>query len=160
MKRVLTGALVAACVCLAGSAAATDAAKEPAKKAAKAAKPAWTVWAASDVKFNDVEDMKGIQIAPLWGDMKKGPWGSLFKWAPGFLSPWHTHSHSVRVVVVQGTFTIEPEGQALKELGPGSYVRDPGKSKHRSGCKAGGPDCLIFVEQNGPWDVISAEEKK
>ena len=160
MKRVLMGALVAAFVCLAGSAAAEEA-KAPAKKAAaKAAKPAWTVWAAPDVKFADVADMKGIQIAPLWGDMKKGPWGSLFKWTPGFLSPWHTHSHSVRVVVAQGTFTIEPEGQPLKELGPGSYVRDPGKSKHRSGCKAGGPDCVIFVEQAGPGDVVSVEEKK
>ena len=160
MKRVLTGALVAACVCLAGSAAATDAAKEPAKKVAKAAKPAWTLWAAPDIKFTDVEGMKGAQVAPLWGDMKKGPWGSLFKWVPGFLSPWHSHSHSVRVVVAQGTFTIEPEGQPLKELGPGSYLKDPGKSKHRSGCKAGGPDCVFFVQQNGSWDVIVAEEKK
>ena len=87
MKRVLMGALVAAFVCLAGSAAAEEA-KGPAKKAAaKAAKPAWTVWAATDVKFADVADMKGIQIAPLWGDMKKGPWGSLFKWTPGSSRP-------------------------------------------------------------------------
>ncbi|MCM3877933.1 MAG: cupin domain-containing protein [Thermoanaerobaculia bacterium] len=160
MKRFLTGVLVAACVCFAGSIAAAEAAKEPAKKVAKAAKPAWTLWAAPDVKFTDVEGMKGAQVAPLWGDMKKGPWGSLFKWAPGFLSPWHSHSHSVRVVVAQGTFTIEPEGQPLKEFGSGSYLRDPGKTSHRSGCKAGGPDCVFFVEQNGPWDVIVAEEKK
>jgi hypothetical protein len=160
MKVVLMGVLVAATVCLAGSAAATDAAKEPAKKAAKAAKPAWKVWAAPEIKFADVEGMKGVQVAPLWGDMKKGPWGSQFKWVPGFLSPWHSHSHPVRVVVTQGTFTIEPEGQPLKELGPGSYLYDPGKSKHRSGCKAGGPDCWISLQQNGPWDVIPAEEKK
>ena len=161
MKRVLIGALVAACVCLGGSAAAEDAkamAKAPAKKVA--AKPAWKIWAAPDVKFTDVEGMKGAQVGPLWGDMKKGPWGSLFKWVPGFLSPWHSHSNAVRVVVAQGTFTIEPEGQAMKELGPGSYVFDPGKTKHRSGCKAGGPDCVFFVEQNGPWDVLVAEEKK
>lgn len=155
MKRVLTGALVAA-VCAAGSLAAADA-KAPAKKAAK---PAFIVQAAGDVKFTDVEGMQGAQLAPLWGDMKKGPWGSLFKWAPGFLSPWHTHTNAVRVVVTQGTFTLETEGQPPRELGSGSYVRDPGKLKHRSGCKAGGPDCVFFIEQNGPWDVIVAEEKK
>lgn len=156
MKRVLMGALVAAAVCAAGSLAASDA-KAPAKKAAK---PAFTTWAAGDIKFSDVEGMKGAQLAPLWGDMKKGPWGSLFKWAPGFLSPWHTHTNAVRVVVVQGTFTLEAEGQPLKELGAGSYVRDPGKLKHRSGCKAGGADCVFLVEQAGAWDVIAVEEKK
>ena len=87
MKRVLSGALVAAFVCVAGSLGAADA-KAPAKKAA--AKPAWKIWSAGDVKFSDVEGMKGAQVAPLWGDMKKGPWGSLFKWVPGFLAPWHS----------------------------------------------------------------------
>jgi anti-sigma factor ChrR (cupin superfamily) len=160
MRRISGFALAAAiCLALAPGLLADDA-KAPAKKVTKAAKPAWTLWAAPDIKFTDVEGMKGAQAAPLWGDQKKGPWGSLFKWVPGFLSPWHSHSHSVRVVVAQGTFTIEPEGQPLKELGPGSYLKDPGKSKHRSGCKAGGPDCVFFVEQNGPWDVIVAEEKK
>jgi anti-sigma factor ChrR (cupin superfamily) len=140
--------------------AAADAAKAPAKKEAKASAPAWKVWAAGDVKFSDVEGMKGAQLAPLWGDMKKGPWGSLFKWVPGFLSPWHSHSHAVRVVVVQGTFTIEPEGQPMKELGPGSYLRDPGRSKHRSGCKAGGPECVFLTQQDASWDVVVAEGKK
>jgi quercetin dioxygenase-like cupin family protein len=168
MKRVLMGALVAACVCCAGSIAAEDAkaaAKPEAKTAAKApakkaAAPAWQVWAAPDVKFSDVEGMKGAQVAPLWGDMKKGAYGAYFKWEPGFSAGWHTHSHPVRVVVAQGTFTLELEGQAEKELGPGSYTYDPGNSKHKSGCKAGGSPCVFLVAQNAPFDFHPVEEKK
>jgi quercetin dioxygenase-like cupin family protein len=157
MKRILMGALVTAFVCLAGSAAAEDA-KAPAKKAA--AKPAWKVWAAPDVKFSDVEGMKGAQVASLWGDMKKGAYGAYFKWEPGFSAGWHAHSHAVRVVVAQGTFTLELEGQAAKELGPGSYTYDPGNSKHKSGCKAGGSPCVFLVAQNAAFDFKPVEEKK
>ena len=161
MKRVLTGALVAACLCLGGSAFAEDA-KAPAKKpAAKAAaKPAWKVWAAPDIKFSDVEGMKGAQVAALWGDMKKGAYGAYFKWEPGFSAGWHTHSHPVRVAVAEGTFTLELEGQPVKELGPGSYTYDPGNSKHKSGCKAGGASCVFLVTQNAAFDFIPVEEKK
>jgi quercetin dioxygenase-like cupin family protein len=157
MKRVLTGSLVAACLCFAFSGIAEDA-KKPAKKAA--AKPAWTVWAAPDVKFSDVEGMKGAQVAPLWGDMKKGAYGAYFKWEPGFSAGWHTHSHPVNVVVAEGTFTLELEGQTAKELGPGSYTHDPGNSKHKSGCKAGGSPCVFLVTQNAAFDFKPVEEKK
>ena len=158
MKRVLMGALVAACVCLAGSVAAEDA-KAPAKKAAKPAARAFKIWPAADVKFTDVEGMKGAQVAPLWGDMKKGAYGALFKWVGGFSAGWHTHSHPVRVVTVSGTFTLETDAQGLKELAPGSYVWDPGKLKHRSGCKAGA-DCVFLVAQDAAFDIIPWEEKK
>jgi len=82
MKRVLTGALVAAFLCLAGSAASDDA-KAPAKK--PVAKRVFKIWPAADIKFTDVEGMKGAQVAPLWGDMKKGAYGAYFKWAGVFL---------------------------------------------------------------------------
>lgn len=158
MKRVLMGALVAAFFCLSVSASAEDA-KAPAKKAAKPAVRAFKISPAADIKFNDVEGMKGAQVAPLWGDMKKGAYGALFKWVGGFDAGWHTHSHPVRVVAVSGTFTLETEAQNLKELAPGSYVLDPGKLKHRSGCKAGA-DCVFLVEQDFAFDFIPWEEKK
>ncbi len=140
------------------SAAAADEMKAPAKK--PAAKAAWKIWAAPDIKFADVEGMKGAQVAPLWGDMKKGAYGALFKWVPGFSAGWHTHSHPVRVVVAQGIFTLETESNGgVKEMGPGSYTYDPGKSRHRSGCKAGGADCVFLVEQNAAFDMIPDEKK-
>jgi len=80
MKRVLMGALVAAFVCLAGSVGAADAAKAPAKKAAKPAARVFKISPAADIKFTDVEGMKGAQVALRWGDMKKGAYGAYFKW--------------------------------------------------------------------------------
>ena len=138
--------------------AAADETKAPAKKAA--AKSGWKFQAAPDIKFSDVEGMKGAQVAPLWGDMKKGAYGAYFKWVSGFDAGWHTHSSPVRVAVAQGTFTLETEGSGgVKELGPGSYIYDPGKSRHRSGCKAGGTDCVFLVTQNAPFDIIPDAKK-
>jgi hypothetical protein len=151
------GTLVAAFVCLAGSVGAADAAKTPAKKAAKPA--AFKIWPAADIKFADVEGMKGAQVAPLWGDMKKGAYGAFFKWVGGFDAGWHSHSHAVRVVTVSGTFTLDTEAQGPKEFAPGSYIWDPGKLKHRSGCKAGA-ECVFLVSQDAAFDFIPVEAKK
>jgi hypothetical protein len=141
---------------LSGAAAAEEM-KAPAKKAA--AKPAWKIWAGQDIKFSDVEGMKGAQMALLWGDMKKGPYGVLFKWVPGFSAGWHTHSQPLRDVVTQGTFTLETEGGGVKELGPGSYIYNPAKSRHRSGCKAGGAECVFLVTQSAAFDLVPDEKK-
>ncbi len=158
MRRVgILSIAVALCAGLSGMAGASDA-KLPAKK--PAAKSSWKIWAAPDIKFSDVEGMKGAQMAPLWGDMKKGAYGVLFKWAPGFDAGWHTHSHPLRDVVAQGTFTLETESSGgVKELGPGSYIYNPAKSRHRSGCKAGGAECVFLVEQNAPFDFLPDEKK-
>ena len=138
--------------------AGAEGAKAPVKKSA--AKSGWRIWAAPDIKFTDVEGMKGAQMALLWGDMKKGAYGVLFKWAPGFDAGWHTHSHPLRDVVAQGTFTLETESSGgVKELGPGSYIDNPAKSRHRSGCKAGGAECVFLVTQSAAFDLIPDEKK-
>lgn len=160
MKRVLMGALVAACVCLAGTAAAEDAkapAKVPAKKAAMAA-PAYKIWSASDLKFADAP-MKGVQTAPLWGDSSKGEYGAINKFAAGTDMGWHTHTNRVRLVMISGTLVIEVKGQPAKELTAGAYADDPGKVVHKTTCKAGA-DCIFFVHQHGKFDFLPVEEKK
>lgn len=141
---------------LAGIAGASDA-KAPAKKPMAAS--GWKFQAAPDIKFAETEGVKGSQSATLWGDMKKGPYGALVKWPAGFESPWHTHSHPIRVVVTQGTFTIEVKGEAIRELGPGSYAYDPGHSSHKSGCKAGGAECVFLIAQSAAFDLIPDEKK-
>jgi hypothetical protein len=138
-------------------AAAADETKAPSKK--PAAKSDWKILAAPDVKFVDVEGMKGAQAAALWGDMKKGAHGTFIKWPSGFDTGWHRHSHLVRVVVVQGTLTIEPEGQAARDLGAGSYFVDPANSRHRTGCKAGGTECVFFITQSAAFDMVPDEKK-
>lgn len=158
MKRILTGALVAACLCVAGSAAAADA-KAPAKKAAKPAAPAYKAWAASDLKWADAEGVKGVSGSVLWGDPTKGEYAAMQKFVAGTDMGWHTHTNRLRLVVVSGTLVVEVKGQAAKELGPGSYADDPGHIAHRTNCKVGA-DCVFFVHQHGKFDLIPVEEKK
>ena len=158
MRRVgILSIAVALCAGLSGMAGASDA-KLAAKK--PAAKSGWKIWAAPDIKFSDVEGMKGAQMAPLWGDMKKGAYGVLFKWVPGFSAGWHTHTYPLGDVVVQGTLTLETESSSgVKELGPGSYIHNPAKTRHRSGCKAGGAECVFLVTQNAAFDLVPDEKK-
>jgi quercetin dioxygenase-like cupin family protein len=159
MKRVLMGVLVAAFVCLAGSVAAEDA-KAPAKAPAKkAAAPAYKSWGASEMKFADMEGAKGVSAAALWGDSKKGEYGSIIKFAAGTDMGWHTHTNRVRLVMVSGTLVIEVKGQPAKELGPGAFAEESGKVVHHTSCKAGA-DCVFFVHQHGKFDVVPVEEKK
>ena len=158
MKRLGSVLFALALGAVFSGAAAADEMKAPAKK--PVAKSGWKIWAAPDVKFVDVEGMKGAQMAPLWGDMKKGAYGTLFKWAPGFSAGWHTHSYRLQDVVLQGTVTLETESSGgVKELGPGSFIDNPAKSRHRSGCKAGGAECVFLVTQNAPFDLVPDEKK-
>lgn len=157
MKRALVCSLIfAASVCVVSGANADDKKVAPAKKAHAA--PQYKIWLAPDLKFTDME-AKGVQMAVLWGDPKKGEYGSVTKFAPGTDMGWHTHTNRVRLVMISGTLVIEVDGQPAKELTAGAYADDPGKLKHRTSCKATA-ECIFFVTQKGPFDLIPSEEKR
>lgn len=163
MKRALACSfIVAASLCVVSGVNADDAkAAAPAKAApAKKAPPApqYRIWLTPDLKFTDME-MKGVSTAVLWGDPKKGDYGSITKFAPGTDMGWHTHTNRVRLVVISGTLVIEVAGQPAKELTAGSFADDPGKLKHRTSCKPTA-ECIFFVHQHGAFDLIPWEEKK
>lgn len=64
----------------------------------------------------------------------------------------HWHSHDEFVVVVQGTVTIELDGQT-QTLGVGSYVVIPGTMQHSWDVPiASGEDAIILVRRGGPAD--------
>ena len=151
MKRVLLGALVAAVVCLAGSAAAENA-KVPAKKGAE-----YAVKMPSDLMWTEVA--KGVQRATLWGNPDKGEYGAFFKFAAGAEVGWHTHTSQVRLIAVSGALVVEPKGQPIRELVPGTFVDEPGLFVHRTNCKAGA-DCVFFIHQHGKFDLNPVDEKK
>ena len=48
--------------------------------------------------------------------------------------------------------------------GPAEVVLDgfasTGGNKHTTNCKAGGPDCILYVYMTGPMDAMPAEEPK
>ena len=125
-----------------------------AAQAQKAAKPAGNavMKTASELKWVDAPDVKGVQQAVAWGDAQKGAHGSFAKFAAGTDLPLHTHTAGGRTAVISGTVLEGLEGQKPKELGPGSYFFIPGGMKHTTGCKAGA-ECVIYTQWLGAFDL-------
>ena len=95
------------------------------------------VWQAGDVKWTESTAMKGLSVAPLWGDPSKGAYGALKKVNAGTDLGWHTHSFDQKVVAISGTFDFQMEGGEMKELSSGAYVFVPGHAKHMAKCREG-----------------------
>jgi quercetin dioxygenase-like cupin family protein len=114
------------------------------------------VWTPADIQWKESPTVKGAWAATLWGDPSKGAYGTLRKVSAGMDLGMHSHSSDQKVVAVSGTFEYTVEGEAMKELGPGSYVMTPGGVKHSSKCKEGA-DCVYFEEQPGKADFIPAK---
>ena len=102
----------------------------------------------------------GIRIVDVWGDHTTSGYGAFLEFPAGFLSPLHTHTDDIKIVVISGTYTQAPEGKETVRLGPGSYAFQPGGSyKHVSGCDKASK-CLLFIESTGPFDLIPAQTPK
>jgi len=142
-------------ICLATAALADEAAAKPAAK--KMAKTP-VMMSAADLKWADMP-VKGVLSAPLWGDMKKGAFGSLIKFSAGTDVPLHTHSSDLKLVVISGPVYTGADAASFKDFGPGSYVLQPAGWKHVTGCRAGA-DCLFLTEGNGKFDLKPAGEAK
>jgi quercetin dioxygenase-like cupin family protein len=136
---------------------APDKAKpEKAEKAEKAKKGALFVPAA-DIKWNDVPDMAGVQLAAVDGDPSKGPSHFFIKFVGGFSAPLHHHTANHFVTVVAGTVVLAVDGNEQK-LPPGSFFAFSNKTKHTTTCAAG-TDCVLSVDARGKWDVLIEGQK-
>lgn len=115
------------------------------------------VWPASAIQWNE-GPMKGVKMAPLWGDMNKGgEYAVLVKFEPGIMHPLHWHTESLKLVVISGTFVHKGEGGSETKLGPGSYLMQAGGVKHVSGCAAGA-ECQFFMTSGESFDMMNVEQ--
>jgi mannose-6-phosphate isomerase-like protein (cupin superfamily) len=121
-------------------------AADPAKQAGAVMVPA------GDLKFTDVSDSPGVQIAAVDGDPAKGPSHFFLKFAGGFAAPLHHHTSNHYVTVVSGTLVLVVDGKEQK-LPAGSFVALTGKTKHVTRCEAGA-DCMLGMDVRGKWDVV------
>ena len=94
----------------------------------------------------------GVSIAPVEGDMAKGPCHFYLKYDAGFTAPMHHHSPDHYVTTVSGNMVIVAEGREYK-LAPGSYFAFTNKAAHTARCE-GKQDCVMFIDARGPWDVV------
>lgn len=98
----------------------------------------------------------GVKVADLWGDHRTGPFGAIFRLPPGFSAPVHSHTHNMKLVIVSGTYIQGPEGKPEFQLGPGSYLMQPGGGyRHTTRCDQAS-ECVFFVESDGAFDLQPA----
>jgi quercetin dioxygenase-like cupin family protein len=117
-----------------------------------------TVTAASEMKWVDNPAVKGAKQAVLWGDPAKGAYGAVKSVPGGTALGLHSHTHAHKAVMISGTMEFNMEGEAKKDLGPGSYISIPGAAAHDATCKAGA-DCVYFEEGMGAADFKPAAKK-
>ena len=137
-----------------GGAATTTAPK------AAPSQPVFT--SADNLKWTDLDPTgaPGVKVADLWGDHAKGAFGAFLKLPAGFTTPLHTHTHTMKVVFISGTYIQAPEGKAEVRLGPGSYMMQPGGNyRHTTSCDKAS-DCVFFVESGGAFDLKPVETGK
>jgi quercetin dioxygenase-like cupin family protein len=112
---------------------------------------------ASELKWVDVPEMAGVQMAVVDGDPLKGPSHFLIKFVGGFAAPVHHHTANHFVTVVAGTLVLTVDGKEQK-LPAGSVFAFSKKAKHATTCAAGA-DCVLSVDSSGKWDVIVEGDK-
>ena len=126
-----------------------------AKSAPKAGANAPVFMAAGDVKWMDLypKGAPGVKIADLWGDHTKGAYGAFIKFPAGWSAPLHTHTSTMKVVILSGTFIHGPEGKPEVRLGAGSYFLQPGGNyRHTTACDKAS-ECVFFAESAGRFDL-------
>ena len=106
-----------------------------------------------EAKFKEV--VPGVSKAVLWGDHDKGPYGAFTKFAPGYDAGMHTHTNDVWIVVLKGAYLYKDEA-GEKRVGPGDFIRIPGRHKHWSGAD-GNEGALFYEESSGKFDLVRAK---
>jgi beta-alanine degradation protein BauB len=108
----------------------------------------------------DPGNQGGVQMATLWGDPMRGPFGALLKMPAGFVSPMHRHSNVERVVVLEGTsvhWTAGMTRETAPRMTVGDYLEMPAGVAHVSAATDDG-DCLEFITMDGKFDFELAEQ--
>jgi mannose-6-phosphate isomerase-like protein (cupin superfamily) len=101
------------------------------------------------------EVIRGVSKAILWGDDGKGPYGAFTKFVPGHDAGMHMHTNDVWIVVLKGAYLYKDDA-GEKRVGPGDFIRIPGRHKHWSGGDAK-EGALFYEESSGKFDLVAAK---
>jgi quercetin dioxygenase-like cupin family protein len=108
-----------------------------------------------EIKWSDVPDFPGVQMAVLEGDPAKGPAHIMIRFKDGFAAPLHHHSSDHFVTVVSGTLLLTVDGKETR-LPAGSFFLFRGRKQHITKCEPGA-DCVLSLDVRGKWDVVPEE---
>jgi quercetin dioxygenase-like cupin family protein len=154
--------VLAVAVCLLAGATVLAQSEKMSKGGSKMSGAKATIMPAADLRWMDLDPTgaPGVKSVDLWGDHTKGAFGGLTKFPAGFTAPLHTHTNTMKIVVISGTFIHTPEGQPERRLTAGSYLLQPGGNyRHTTACDKAS-DCLFFIESTGKFDLKPVEEKR
>jgi len=105
----------------------------------------------AELKWVDLPELKGNQVAMLSGDPNTGPFTQMRKVPSGTDNPPHTHSSQTKNVIIQGVLYTGGNLATARDFGPGSVIVLPADWVHVSGCRPGS-DCVFYQEGKGKWD--------
>jgi quercetin dioxygenase-like cupin family protein len=97
-------------------------------------------------------------FAPLRGDMGKGASTLMVRMKSGCLVPYHWHTPSEEIVVLQGSPYAQMMGLRPYYLKVGSYSQLPSHHMHRFKCVSRN-DCLMFLVADGAFDIHFVDDQ-
>lgn len=98
----------------------------------------------------------GVQMIPIRGDIKTGPYAVFTKFSKGADHGWHTHTNDVSLLVLSGAYLYKDESGKDRRVGPGEYLSIPGGHKHWSGGDAK-QGCVFYNEGTDKFDLNKVE---
>lgn len=115
--------------------------------------PAVLLQRPSDANFIAVPGVpECTTLAPLHGDMSKGPATLMVRMRAGCMVPYHWHTPSEEMVVLQGTALSQMRGERPVLLRVGAYTQLPSPHVHRFRCTSK-VDCLFFLVADAAFDI-------
>jgi len=109
----------------------------------------------ADLKWVELPERKGMQVAALSGDPKTGAYTQIRKVPAGTDNPLHSHSSEITNVIISGVWYTGPNSASAKDFGPGSVITMPADWIHVSGCRAGS-ECVFYQQGKGKFDFKPA----
>lgn len=99
------------------------------------------------------EIVPGVDFGRVYGDWTQEAHGKLVRFAPGVISPLHTHGHPYTAVVIAGTVVNPYPGEENPpKMGPGDAWSTPAGMAHTTGCVSAEP-CLVYAHMDTLWDI-------
>ncbi|HEY2728712.1 MAG TPA: DUF4437 domain-containing protein [Polyangia bacterium] len=113
---------------------------------------------ATDLKFEEFYPGGPLEAFIIGSkEAKHGPTAFFIKFKGGFDSGWHVHESEYTGVVLTGTMLETSKGsEPAKQLGPGSYYRQP-TVVHRTQC-LGTAECLLYIFEDGRFSFTPTTE--
>jgi quercetin dioxygenase-like cupin family protein len=95
------------------------------------------------------------------GDPSKGASVILAKFAPHCVAPFHWHTPSETVMIVNGALEVQMKGEKAAISHAGDFVYMPPKHVHRATCTGAVP-CTVFLTSDAAFDIhwVDADGKE